>query len=252
MVKLLVLYVFHIYNDRVNDFLKKAIFYDKDVDFLIICNDKSLNIDNHIFHYNVSVLYRDNVGYDFGAWSDGLLTNDLYKNYTHFICVNSSVTGPYLQSNYKGRWTDMYLQNLKGNVKLFGSTINANPDFMSYEEVPKLPYAHIQSYIFTMDIITLEYLIEKEIFSNTNYITSFYDTIWKKEVGMSRVIIENGWNIGSFLSMYDGVDFTFQDKTVYDYKCVFLGDLMWGSSQDLWDKYQLVFIKGNRHVDLDK
>jgi hypothetical protein len=91
MVKLLVLYVFHQYNDRVDNFFKHSIFYDKNIDFLLICNDKSVNIDDKITHYNVSVFYRDNLGYDFGGWSDGLLTNNLYKNYTHFIFVNSSV-----------------------------------------------------------------------------------------------------------------------------------------------------------------
>ena len=37
---------------------------------------------------------RNNIGYDFGGWSNALLTNDLYKNYDNFIFANSSVIGP--------------------------------------------------------------------------------------------------------------------------------------------------------------
>ena len=249
MSKILVLYVFHQYNDRVNHFLTHSIFYDKDIDFLIICNDKSINIDNEISHHsNVSVLYRDNIGYDFGGWSDGLLTNDLYKNYSHFIFVNSSVIGPYLYPDYNGKWTDIYIENLKDNVKLFGSTINSNPHSRRKDDDEKLSAAHVQSYIFSMDIITLQYLIERGIFSNTIYLYSFNDTIWQKEVYMSRVIIENGWNIGSLLKMYNGVDFTFKDKIASDYEQYFHGDLMFGGYKhnNVWNNYELVFIKGNR------
>lgn len=250
MVKLLVLYVFHQYNDRVHNFFNHSIFYDKNIDFLLICNDKTVNIDDKIIHYNVSVFYRDNLGYDFGGWSDGLLTNDLYKNYTHFIFVNSSVVGPYLHPDYKGRWTDIYLENLKDNVKLFGSTINANPDYKTLQGDDKLPMAHLQSYIFSMDIITLYFLIKRGIFSNTIYLQSFHDAIYQKEVYMSRVIIENGWNIGSLIKRYHGVDFTFNDKTVSDYKQEFHGDYMLAWKQYLWDKYDLVFIKGNRELEI--
>ena len=40
MNKLLVLYVFHIYNDRVKHFIENCIFYDENVDFIIISNNK--------------------------------------------------------------------------------------------------------------------------------------------------------------------------------------------------------------------
>jgi hypothetical protein len=41
MNKILVLYVFHIYNDRVKHFLDNSVFDDENVDFLIISNDKN-------------------------------------------------------------------------------------------------------------------------------------------------------------------------------------------------------------------
>ena len=95
------------------------------------------------------------------------------------------MTGPFLHSSYKGKWTDIYVNGLQDNIKLFGSTINTieNP----------LHKSHVQSYIFSMNITTLKFLIECEIFSVTNYAKTFISAVWDKEVLMSRKIIENNW-----------------------------------------------------------
>lgn len=144
MPKVLVLYVFHVYNDRVDNFINNCIFDDENVDFMIISNDKS----NSFKHpHNAKVLFRDNIGYDFGGWSDALLTNNLYENYDYFIFVNSSVIGPFIPFYYKDKWTDIYINELQNNVKLFGSTINTIQQ--------PLTMAHVQSYIFSMDKTTL-------------------------------------------------------------------------------------------------
>lgn len=234
MNKVLVLYVFHIYNDRVNYFINNCIFQDDNIDFIIICNNKKLNINIPSY---VSIMYRNNIGYDFGGWSDALLTNDLYKKYDKFIFANSSIIGPFLKSN--DRWTDTYINGLTDNIKLFGSTINTCNE--------PLTKSHVQSYIFSLDIITLEYLIKCEIFSISNYARTFEQAIWNKEVLMSRKIIENGQNIGSLMSYYKDVDFTFSNKKPTDYNISFLNDVMYPQFRNvLWTEYQLVFIKGNR------
>jgi hypothetical protein len=44
-IRKLVLYIFHIYNARVEYFIKNAIFDDKDTDFIVICNDKNINFE---------------------------------------------------------------------------------------------------------------------------------------------------------------------------------------------------------------
>jgi hypothetical protein len=79
MDKILVLYVFHIYNDRVKYFFENCIFEDKNVDFVLISNNKSeiFKIPKHVKF----VLFRENIGYDFGGWSDALLIDNLYNNY---------------------------------------------------------------------------------------------------------------------------------------------------------------------------
>ena len=235
MTKTLVLYVFHIYNDRVKHFIDHCIFKDNQIDFMVISNDNQMV---YVPDY-VKTLIRDNIGYDFGGWSDALITNDLYKEYDTFIFVNSSVMGPFLPSSFIGKWTDIYLNGLSETIKLFGSTINSmqNPSTM----------AHVQSYIFSMDKTTLQYLIDCEIFSKTNYATTFKNAIHDKEILMSRKIIDNGWNIGSLFSYYNQVDFTFKDKSPDDYNIVFLDDVMYPQFRNMyWNEHELVFIKGNR------
>ena len=236
MTKLLVLFVFHIYNERVKSFINKAIFYDKDIDFIVISNNK--NIILKVPKY-VKILNRDNIGYDFGGWSDALLINNLYKNYDNFIFVNSSVIGPFLPSNYKCKWTDIFLDGLKNDIKLFGSTINTCDK--------PLTHSHVQSNIFSMDKNTLQYLIDCHIFSMTNYAKTFNDAIFQKEVLMSRKIIENNWNIGSLMLYYKDIDFRFRDKKPEEYNIKFINDIMYNQYMNsLWTKEELVFIKGNR------
>jgi hypothetical protein len=238
-MKTLVLYTFHEYNERVSYFIQNAFFERDNVDFLVVCCDiNDTRMESELPTY-VKLMKRENIGFDFGAWSDGLFKDDLYKNYDNFIFVNSSVIVPFIPSYYKGKWTDIYINGLQNNVKLFGSTINASCDPMNR--------SHVQSYIFSMDKLTLEYLIDCEIFSITNYAKTFDDAIYQKEVLMSRKIIENNWNIGSLLSYYKDVDFTFRSKKPSEYNMEFLDDIMYPNFKDtLWNVYELVFIKGNR------
>ena len=241
-MKLLVLYVFHIYNDRVQHFIDNCIYKDENVDFIIISNGKD---NKFTVPQGVKTLYRDNIGYDFGGWSDALLTDNLYEKYDKFIFVNSSVIGPFLPPNYKGKWTDIYIDGLKNNVKLFGSTINT----CNYP----LILSHVQSYIFSVDKVTLQYLINCEIFSMTKYTTGYSDTVYSREIPMSRKIIENGWNIGSLFKQYSEVDFTFKNKKPIDYQFTFFSDVMLERFRNiLWKDHDLVFMKGNRiNIKLD-
>jgi len=241
-MKTLVLYVFHELNNRVNRFIKNAIFLDPDIDFLVI-NNGSLNhpiLPDHVIYFKV-----DNTGFDFGGWSKGLLYNNLYKDYTSFIFVNSSVSGPYLPSYYQGRWTDIYLNGLTDTVKLFGSTINTDSLKVEHDVEGS---SHVQSYIFAINYETLVFLISNGIFSLRNFSNTFEDAITNKEIKMSRLIIENGWNIGCLMNYYKGVDFRFLTSSPSDYK-PFLGEPMIckNFSNKLFNNfYELVFIKGNR------
>jgi hypothetical protein len=80
-----------------------------------------------------------------------------------------------------------------------------------------------------------------------NHSDIFLKTIENKEVGMSRKIIENSWNIGCLMPRYQGVDFRFIYKKPADYGIDFLGDIMFPEYVDkVFTPEDLVFIKGNR------
>jgi lipopolysaccharide biosynthesis protein len=238
-MKTLVLYVFHIFNGRVQNFIDKAIFQDEDTDFIVICNDKT--IDFKVPAY-VKILKRDNIGFDFGGWTDALLTDDLYKSYDRFIFVNSSVLGPFLPDRCSGKWTDIYFAGLKDNIKLFGSTINTCAHYRD----PRT-YSHVQSYIFAMNRETLDLLISGNIFSKDHYARTFNEAIKLKEIRMSQIVLANGGNIGCLMKHYRGVDFTFKVQP----KVPLLGDIMINVYRNVvWNEYDLVFIKGNRGIIL--
>lgn len=240
-MKLLVSYVFHIYNNRVKYFFDRCIYESPDVDFLIICNDTTIHFENRLPAFsNIKILKRDNIGFDFGGWSDGILINDLYKNYNYFIFCNSSIVGPFLKPNFEGKWTDIYIEGLmKNNCKLFGSTINTL-------KIPHV-FSHIQSYIFSMNLETLELLIEEEIFTMRKYCKSIIDAVISKEILMSRKILDNGWNIGCLLPIYKDVDFTLKTSNENSSNMTTYDDVMFPYFLNkLWTCEDLVFLKGNR------
>ena len=243
-MKTLVLYVFHEYNDRVKSFIEKAIFKDDNIDFMIICNNLYYRIENlpdYVIYKN-----RNNIGFDFGGWSHGLLTNDFYKNYDNYICINSSAVGPYLSDNYNGKWTDFFINGLKDNVKLFGSTINK--DF----------HPHVQTFIFSLEKETLEYLIKCEIFSLTKHYNEKWDVIMYKEISMSYLIIRNKWNIGCLIPYYKNMDFVKLFDDIDLNNNIVFGHPEYKSEDMLYDKFykkywtetDIIFFKGNRDIIL--
>lgn len=212
------------------------IFKDDNIDFVFIINDPILKVDVPDY---VKVINRENNGYDFGAWSDGLLTNNLYMNYDKFIFANSSVIGPILPTYYEGKWTDILLDGLTDTLKLYGCTINTHG--LSSGLNP-----HVQSYVFCTDRIGLDILINKEIFSLTNQINKYEDVVNQKEIRMSLEIISSNYNIGSLLMHYKNIDFR-------NLKVMMLGDLTYSKNyyNQYLHPYEVIFIKEKYIEDKD-
>lgn len=227
---ILVVYVFHEYTKLVNNFIERSIFKDDNVDFVFVCNNPTIRI--YVPEY-VSIIYRENKGYDFGAWSEGLLKRK--KDYEYYICVNSTVDGPF----YNGKWTDVYVNGLKNNVKLFGSSVNCCTGPWC-KQFPYWSGPHVQTFIFSMTHETLEYLSNEGIFSLTKYTNDKIDTVFEKEIGMSKKILDKGWDIGSLMTYYNGVDFHNKNNK-------WLDDVMYPQYENIyWTRGELVFIKANR------
>jgi hypothetical protein len=226
----LVVYVLYDYTTFVKKFINKIV-KDDNVDFVIVCNNMSLTFKVPSY---VSLIYRENKGHDFGGWSEGLLKRK--KDYDYYICLNSTVDGPYT----KEKWTDIYTKGLTNDIRLFGSSINCCTGewCKSYPQYWSGP--HVQTYIFSMTHETLLYLSAEGIFSLTEYTTDKIETVFNKEIGMSKKILDNGWNIGCLMNRYKGVDFRIEDDRWMD-------DVMFSQLENIyWTKEELVFIKGNR------
>ena len=237
-MKTLVIYVFHQYNKRVQHFLDNAVFQANDVEFVVVANDPGAGIAVPDY---VTLLKRDNVGFDFGAWSHAIFDNERYSKYDNFIFVNSSVMGPYMPTGSTKRWTDLYIDGLTEDIKLVGSTINT-----IYSPRTK---SHVQSYIFSMNQETLRFLMSHGIFSIVDHTQTMGETIVGREIMMSRLVIANGWNIGCLMNLYKGVDFRFTNRTPESYGIQFAGDMMRPEHfrSGFFSGYsEVVFVKGNR------
>ena len=243
-MKTLVLFVFHEINKRVTQFIERCVYYNNNTHFLFICNNPTLefNVPDYC-----SKLWRENLGWDFGGWAYGLFNNDNYKKYDYFIFVNSTVDGPYLPENTTKKWTEFYLEGLN-NCELFGSTINGGGITSSKH----LIHAHVQSYIFSLKKKTLEYIISTNKIFTLNYDETYKNKNERRkkqhaqglEDKLSKLIIQNNWNIGCRMKIYENVDFTNKEshKNVKQY-----GDIMNRASKNkLWTPEELIFIKGNR------
>ena len=230
----LVLYTFHKYDKNVQFFIDNGVFKDDNIDFIFIINDPILKVNCPDY---VKVINRENKGYDFGAWSEGLLTNNLYKNYNTFIFINSSVIGPIMPPYYKGKWTNIFLNGLSGNIKLYGSLINPYGWTSIHEP-------HVQSYAFCTDKEALQVLINNKIFSMTNQINDWKEVIAEKEIKMSTVILDNGWNIGCIFIHYKNIDFRKVNKDKAYYTPLLLGNLTTNKYYNEYiHPYEILFIK---------
>lgn len=224
-------------------FIKKGIIDSDNIDFKIIINGHqvSINIPNK---KNLEVIKRDNVSFDFGAYSSVILNID-YTKYNYFIFMNDSVRGPYLLNWFPRdhNWTELFTNKLDEQTKLVGATINfhkGNP--------------HVNSEMFATDLTGLKILIQNKIISK-EILTK--KPVTTREIKQSQIILNNNYNIACMLEAYKNVDFRkFRGK---DYrKNGRLNANLKGSGDPLYRRryfgmsltpFETIFYKTNRDID---
>lgn len=244
MGRVAILYIFHQYNDHVRFFLKHGIRPEYEYFFIY------QGVDQIDFPYPDKLLRRENIGYDFGGWSDQLFRNgnsdQLVKDaFDHYIFVNSSITGPFFPTYAIDQdWPKIFVDMLgkDTNVQLSGITINCDKWIYQGDVM-----AHIQSMLFCMNRETLHFLIEKGIFNSSKFITDKWQLISECEIRMSQLILERGGNIACLMKIYDGVDFR---KDTGNFRN---GDPWYNGSVhgDTLHPYETIFFKNNRGVSPD-
>lgn len=235
----LVLYVFHTINENVIWFCKHNIFESPEYQFIIICNSLSLDLSILQIPSYATCIQRPNTGYDFGGWSRGLACCDI-SGVDRFIFINSSVKGPFLPPGYTRPWPTMLTDQISDSVKLAGCTINCLDEWGTYHPTKKS--VHIQSYAFCTDRHGSMLLRNAGIFSLTRMEPTFMSTIINREIRMSRVILEAGFNISCLLPAYKDVNFLKDGHVVF--LCIYISNSYFTKMvSNPWD---VLFIKTNR------
>jgi hypothetical protein len=241
------------YIDNFKYFLQNGL--DTDMDYIIVINGNcSVDIKSYVKeNTELTILQRENKGYDFGAYYHALVNKDVLNNpYKNYIFLNTSVKGPYLNNKHfdyinktiynNTNWYKIFTDMIKEDVKLVGTTINiCTLKFNKLNEF-KPPYTHVQTQFFGMDHECLSFLYDK-IFAYKVDESNFYDLIELKEVRMTLLVLQNNWNINCPLSHYKDLDYR-QIKNNFNPTSA-NGDSSFRNAYfgRTYNKYEVVFIK---------
>jgi len=187
-------------NYNLNFFVKKELCYRNDIDYVLVINGYDCAVPLPELE-NVTVLRRENSGYDFGGHAHALeYLKDTKKEYDYYFFMNSGVIGPILPHYVNDcHWTHIFIRKITADVKLVGTTIVCLPpsDLGGYG--PK-----VEGFFFVVDRIGLG-LLQKEgtIFCDHRDKTS---AIVHGEYGLSNCILKHGYSIDCMLPRYQNID----------------------------------------------
>jgi len=162
---------------------------------------------------NLTVFHRENTGFDFGAYG-AILAARNFSDYDFVFFLNTSVCGPYFLVAADGAvrdWTRPFLDMFEedASVKLVGTSINVlmqSIPFLLPKDAAKPLHPHVQSMFFAVDREALAFLCGLDFFIAAQHM-NFLEVVAQLEVGMSYLILENGWNINCLLPGYRGLDY---------------------------------------------
>ena len=189
---------------NLNFFIKKEISYKENIDYIIVINGHSCNINiNFPSLENLTIIKRDNIGYDFGGHNSALeYIKKTSKKYDYYFFMNSGVIGPIIPHYFtETHWSNIFIKKINDSVKLVGTTIVCLPSWDKGGYGPK-----VEGFFFMVDNIGLELLKnQKNIFCN--HATKF-DAIINGEYGLSNCILKNGYSIDCMIPKYQNIDWT--------------------------------------------
>jgi lipopolysaccharide biosynthesis protein len=215
------------------------------MDYYIVVNGPTdVKFPNH-----VNVIYRENKGFDFGAYSECLEKIPKQIHYNYYVFINSSVQGPYPTGT---DWFRQFKNLFSHDTKLVGTSINIHT--YSHETNAQLfkhngPYTHVQSMFFAMDSECFEFLKSRDFFECDECLTKDH-VIGYKEIMMSQLVLQNGWNINCILNGYRDKDYrtiqaNFNASSEKDYgDPYYVGNYFGGTIRP----EQVVFFKTNRNI----
>lgn len=228
--KTVVIYAFHIINENVKFFLQHGIFEDPNIDFIFICNGPhSLKVPSYIKYIN-----RENIGYDFGAWSHAIFTENLLEKYDFFVFINSTVRGPFIPPwSFEKNWIRIFTNLIDYQTKLVGTTLGIDEHL-----------THIQSTVLVTDKIGLEVGIQDGIFEKIPISKEKRDIVIQKEIGFSQSIMKKGYKIKPIMSAYYNSEIT--PTSLLRSRVHHLDGWYFGTNLH---PYEIIFIKDNHNIN---
>ena len=181
-------------------FIDNEIKYRENVFYSIVINGQncSYTIPKLL---NVNVIYRDNIGFDFGGYKASLdyaNCNNYLDKFDYFFFMNSGVIGPILKDKSQ-EWYSKFTTKFNNLTKLIGTTIVCLPKYDSGGFGPK-----VEGFCFCLVKKGLELVLKDgKIFYNHE---TKRDAIINGEYGLSRCIINNGFTIDCMLDKYKNIN----------------------------------------------
>ena len=180
---------------------KHAITESTSVDYIIVinCNGPHTCAIPLPTLRNLKVIYRDNIGFDFGGHKAALDSlGD--KKYDYYFFMNSGVIGPFLSDTHPSNchWTDLFIRKITDKVKLVGTSIFCECEALEGSG------PRVETFCFMTDHIGLSVLLKQgTVFYNNE---TKYDVVKNGELGMTQCILKNGYTVDCMLKRYQGVD----------------------------------------------
>ena len=188
---------------------KTAITENANIDYIIVVNGNKCDVTLPNLA-NLKVIYRDNLGFDFGGHKAALDSLD-GKQYDYYFFMNSGVLGPFLPDTHPKdiHWTELFIKKITDKVKLVGTSIYCIPD-----SHPEYNGPHVEGFCFMTDHIGLKLLLDKNtIFYNHQ---SKDDAIHYSEYELTECIFKAGYTIDCMLKKYEGVDWLDKQNMHYN------------------------------------
>lgn len=154
--------------------------YAMNIKIVFVSVSETINT-SPINKYVINIILRDNEGYDFMSWQKGIQSISNIEKYDEVIFCNDSCYGPIYPLEH------IFSQMNKKNADVWGIT---DSNQISY---------HIQSYfmVFKKNVFLSESF--KSFINSIAIEKSKEDIVRKYEVGLSDMLLENGYSLDSFI-----------------------------------------------------
>lgn len=237
------------------------------IDYYIVINESDFKNYDRLSQYietliknldNITIIRKENKGFDFGAYNH-VIKNYLTKKYDYYIFLNGSIKGPTYK--YKDTWLFEFIKLFNNDVKLVGTTINMfNHDIFENQNLSilygnKKIYSHIQSMFFILNSESFDFLYQEKFFDDEYELNKLENTIkdknyiiYKKEFGLSQLILNKGWNINCYLEKYRNIDYRIVDTPLYFNPITKETDVYYNTNYfgNNITENDVIFIKNNR------